>query len=388
MSARSRWRTAPRLVVACGVAALFAGCGDSSSSPIDAIVTTSASSETTSPPTTPPTAETTSPTAPSTTPPTTPPVETTTEPADSIAGPQPPIDPQLAGQIPTVAGYTLGDLPLDDPYGEVYDFGTELRLHHAAIVDADGVGVGRLIVADTTGERPAIDTFVEHTFAEAVQLPHPGGAVAIDDEFAIVTNAAIPRWTDVDGNAVIRAEQEIDGTVQWAWSADDLVWIVRGDAATEDYVRALLAVHAPTLDPYDQQGMTGDLYDHTPDVPGYGYWDLPRANTIAEINITLVGQLCRTVLPRLHPARRRPRRRLRPRRPRPRHRQGRRRLCRHRHPRRTDRQPRNLPRGDRRGDQRRHRVTERNQRRRAHRRRRHHPRLRRSAHPHRPERLH
>jgi hypothetical protein len=34
----------------------------------------------------------------------------------------------------------------------------------------------------------------------------------------------------MEGNAVMRAEQEIDGNFQWAWSADDAVWIVRGKA--------------------------------------------------------------------------------------------------------------------------------------------------------------
>jgi hypothetical protein len=49
----------------------------------------------------------------------------------------------------------------------------------------------------------------------------------------------------------------------------------------EDYVRALLRLHAAALDPYDQQGLTGDLFDHTPTVPGYQYIDLPRHDTLA-----------------------------------------------------------------------------------------------------------
>ena len=71
--------------------------------------------------------------------------------------------------------------------------------------------------------------------------------------------------------------------------AENLVWIVRGTAATEDYVRAVLRKHATTLDPYDQQGMTGEFFDHTPNVPGFTYWDLGRETTIGEIGVTLLG---------------------------------------------------------------------------------------------------
>ena len=53
-------------------------------------------------------------------------------------------------------------------------------------------------------------------------------------------NSAAPVWTEMEGNAVIVAEQDIDGNFQWAWSADDAVWIVRGKADAEDYVRAVL----------------------------------------------------------------------------------------------------------------------------------------------------
>ena len=97
-------------------------------------------------------------------------------------------------------------------------------------------------------------------------------------------NAAFPIWTEMEGNAVIVAEQEIDGNFQWAWGADDAVWIVRGTRVAEDYVRALLRVHATTLEPFDMQGMTGDLWDYTPSVPGYQYHDLSRADTLANLS--------------------------------------------------------------------------------------------------------
>ena len=88
---------------------------------------------------------------------------------------------------------------------------------------------------------------------------------------------------------MIVAEQQTDGNFQWAWSADDAVWIVRGKRDAENYVRALLQLHAPTLDPYDQQGMTGDLFDHTPPTAGYQYWDFTRDTTLDSLGATGFG---------------------------------------------------------------------------------------------------
>ena len=35
--------------------------------------------------------------------------------------------------------------------------------------------------------------------------------------------------------------------------------------------------------------MTGDLFEHLPDVPGYTYWDFPRETTVAEIGQSMLG---------------------------------------------------------------------------------------------------
>jgi hypothetical protein len=228
-------------------------------------------------------AQQTSPTTAS--PPTTSVVTSTTIAAPSV----PPTDPDLASRIPAVDGYSIGEMPADDVLWQPFDDSIpgEFTRHHARVVAADGVPVAHLVVAATTGDRPAIDTFVEHTFADYVFLP--AGWVETDDGVIFTMNAAAPVWTEMEGNAVIVAEQEIDGNFQWAWSADDAVWIVRGKRDAEDYVRALLRLHAASLDPYDQQGMTGDLFDHTPTVPGFMYWDRPRVSTIASVSETLLG---------------------------------------------------------------------------------------------------
>ena len=220
-----------------------------------------------------------------TSPPTTSVVTSTTIAAPSV----PPTDPDLASQIPVVDGYSIAEMPAGDVLWKLFDSSLpgEFTRHHALVVAADGVPVAHLVVAATTGDRPAIDTFVEHTFADDVFLP--ADSVETDDGVFTTMNAAAPVWTEMEGNAVIVAEQEIDGNFQWAWSADDAVWIVRGKRDAENYVRALLQLHAPTLDPYDQQGMTGDLFDHTPSTPGYQYWDFPRDVTLDSLSATGFG---------------------------------------------------------------------------------------------------
>jgi hypothetical protein len=202
----------------------------------------------------------------------------------------PPVDLGLASRIPAVDGYSIAEVPADDLLWADLDnsLPAELTRHHTFVVDGDGVPVARLVVAATASDRPAIDSFVEHTFAAEVMLPVD--AEEMDGGTMIVSNSAAPVWTELEGNAVIVAEQEIDGNFQWAWGADDLVWVVRGTGVAEDYVRALLRSHAVSLDPYDQQGMTGDLFDHTPSVPGFMYWDMPRAITLREVSQTLLGE--------------------------------------------------------------------------------------------------
>jgi hypothetical protein len=211
---------------------------------------------------------------------------TTVAPMPSV----PPTDPSLASRIPTVDGYTIAPTPADLLW-QLFDASLpgELTRHHALVVAADGVPVARLVVAAGTGERSAIDTFVEHTFADEVQLPVD--ALRMDDGSTFtVSNSASPIWTAMEDNAVIVAEQEIDGNFQWAWSADDAVWVVRGKRDAEDYVRALLRLHAASVDPYDQQGMTGDLFDYTPSVPGFMYWDAPRTATLGNLSGNWLGE--------------------------------------------------------------------------------------------------
>jgi len=202
----------------------------------------------------------------------------------------PPSDPELMLRFPAIDGYSIAPVPADDQLWAFFDSSipSKFRRHHALVVAADGVPVARLVVAASTGRRPAIDTFVEQVFAQPVFLPV--GAETTGDGVVVVANSASPVWTEMEGSAVVVAEQETDGNFQWAWGADDLVWIVRGKRDAEAYVRALLQVHAATLGPYDLQGLIGDLFDYTPTVPGFQYWDLPRMNTVPNLSGNWLGE--------------------------------------------------------------------------------------------------
>ena len=100
----------------------------------------------------------------------------------TIAAPSvPPTDPDLANRIPAVDGYSIAEIPGDDVLWQPFDDSIpgEFTRHHALVVAADGVPVAHLVVAATTGDRSAIDTFVEHTFADDVFLP--ADSVATDE---------------------------------------------------------------------------------------------------------------------------------------------------------------------------------------------------------------
>jgi hypothetical protein len=131
----------------------------------------------------------------------------TTDP--STSAPLSPLsDPSLVSRIPSVDRYSLAHVPADDVLWQLYDVPPELTDHHAFVVADDGTLVGRLILASGSPGRPAIDLFVEQTFADPLLLPLDNPAVIEDGGLWIASNQAIPSWTEMEGNAVIRAEQD------------------------------------------------------------------------------------------------------------------------------------------------------------------------------------
>ena len=102
-----------------------------------------------------------------------------------------------------------------------------------------------------------------------------------DDRTLVVANEADVAWTGLGEAAVIAATVPGSDAARWAWTSEGLLWIVGGTLAAEEYALGLLATQVGSLDPWDQQGMTGDLDVHAPAIPGFVYYDLQRVDAIA-----------------------------------------------------------------------------------------------------------
>ena len=62
-----------------------------------------------------------------------------------------------------------------------------------------------------------------------------------------------------------------------------------GSLAAKEYALAVLTTQVGSLDPWDQQGMTGDLNLYAPPIPGFVYYDLQRVDAIAAMPEMLLG---------------------------------------------------------------------------------------------------
>ena len=76
---------------------------------------------------------------------------------------------------------------------------------------------------------------------------------------------------------------------QWVWTHDGLIWIVRGQLVSEQFVTALLAAQGAGSDPSDFQGLSGDLPDRLPTIPGVTYYQLDRPTALASMQNFISG---------------------------------------------------------------------------------------------------
>jgi hypothetical protein len=198
-----------------------------------------------------------------------------------------PTDSGLAFLIPDVAGFVLEDAPAEDVVGHFYET-RGLVQHHQVIRSDEGVEVGRLAVATGYGTVSPIDTYVAQVFSQGIQLPRDDAPMA-DDRTLVLTNEADVAWAGLGGAAVIAATVPGSDAARWAWTNDGLLWVVGGSLAAKEYASAVLTTQVGSLDPWDQQGMTGDLYVYAPAIPGFVYYDLPRVDAIAAMPEMLLG---------------------------------------------------------------------------------------------------
>jgi hypothetical protein len=201
--------------------------------------------------------------------------------------PPAPTDDGLAFLVPDVAGFVLDNAPADDVLWHFYEV-PGLVQHHQVIRTSEGVEVGRLVVASGYGTVSPIDTYIEQAFSEGIQLPRDDETMA-DDRTLVLANEADVAWSGLGGAAVIAATVPGSDAARWAWSSDGLLWVVGGSLAAEDYALGVLATQVDALDPWDLQGMMGDLYLYAPAIPGYTYLDLQRVEALAAMPQMLLG---------------------------------------------------------------------------------------------------
>jgi hypothetical protein len=172
-------------------------------------------------------------------------------------------------------------VPEDDVVWHLYEI-PGLVEHHQVIRTDEGVEIGRLVVASGYGTVSPIDTYVEQVFDQGLQLPQDTEPMA-DDRTLVLTTDADVAWARLGEAAVIAATIPGQDAGRWAWTSDNVLWVVGGSLAAEEYARGLLATQVGSLDLWDQQGMTGDLYLYAPTVPGYTYYDLQRVHALDAI---------------------------------------------------------------------------------------------------------
>ena len=265
-TSRSRHRLIPAGLAAVAALCACAG-GDDGASPADSTAPPSAASVTaaaSTPPVStstepPPTMSTSAPRPPVTAVPAT--TTPSTDPGGPDLGDRPPIDDSLGVQVPPVSGFeTVQDSEIRWEYYRLPD---DVEAYSAAIGQS-GSQIGIVIVARADDNRSLIHEFADTAFEDSFQLV-TSTAQSDEGEF-VVTNGAPVAVATIGDVPVILAALPADDAALWAWSHDDLLWLVRGTMAAEAYVEAITDAQqqAAPADPYDYLGLEGDLYESCP----------------------------------------------------------------------------------------------------------------------------
>jgi hypothetical protein len=190
----------------------------------------------------------------------------------------PPIEESFAAAIPPLENFEVA--PATDVVWPVYDLPGGAMVYPVDI-SKDGEPIGQLVVAGRLESNQLFDTYARQLFNEPVPVVVEGLVQLDDGSIASSTSNSLARWTAINGAAVITAKLPDDDAGQWVWVHDGRIWAVRGPLAAEQFVAELLDRQRAGSDPFNYQGLVGELADRFPAIPGVTYYDLPRAESLA-----------------------------------------------------------------------------------------------------------
>jgi hypothetical protein len=218
---------------------------------------------------------------------------------DPSAGPAPTGEPTihepLAALVPALEGIEL--TPAESVDWDFYDLPAGTLAWAAGVSGPDGA-IGRLVIAEGTGQVPLVPTYVNTIFTEGIPFV---ATTAPEDTTAgtgtVVTEANLrPAWRAVGDAAVAVATVDAGGLGAWVWEQGGRLWIMRGRLDTgAEYVEQLLSATGAGEDPYDARILNFTLRDRLVDVPGYRYVDVPRADILAQLPETLTGSCTESI---------------------------------------------------------------------------------------------
>jgi hypothetical protein len=221
---------------------------------------------------------------------------TATDPPGGPAGTgDPTIHEPLAALVPALEGIEL--TPVEGVDWDFYDLPAGTLAWAAGVSGPDGA-IGRLVIAEGTGQVPLVPTYVSTIFTEGV--PFVGTAAPEDTTAAtgtVVTAANLrPAWRAGGEAAVAVATVDAGGLGAWIWEQGGRLWIMRGRVDTgAEYVTQLLAATGAGDDPYDDRILSFTLRDRLIDVPDYRYVDVPRSDILGQLPETLTGSCTESI---------------------------------------------------------------------------------------------
>ena len=144
---------------------------------------------------------------------------------------------------------------------------------------AGSTSIGVLVVAGRTGPNELFDTHAGRMFNGPVPVVVEG-MMPTDAGTYVSTSNAQPIWAAVADAAVITAKIPDLDAGRWTWRHDGLIWTVIGTLGAEQYVAGLIEAQGAGSDPFNFQGLRGDLEHRFPSIPAVHYWDLSRIDTL------------------------------------------------------------------------------------------------------------